>query len=101
MGELDVEHAAVSLDQRESVELSLVALIIERAEVSPVDFEALAGCWFHAHEGARGGTGHPHPPEVLAQESRGTFSRCGRPDGDGGRCDASTNARHRRADGFH
>src|SRR5579883_2099964 len=35
MGELGVEHPAVGFDQAESVELSLVALIVERAEVSP------------------------------------------------------------------
>ena len=69
MGELGVEHPAVGFDQAESLELSFVALIVERAEVPPVDFEALAGRGFHAHEGARGGTGRPHPPEVLAQET--------------------------------
>ena len=47
MGELQIQHAAVRFDQGESVELALVPGIVEYAEVSPVDLEALAGRRFH------------------------------------------------------
>jgi hypothetical protein len=43
VGELDVEHPAVGLDQAEGIELALITLVIERVEVAPVDLEALAG----------------------------------------------------------
>src|ERR1700745_4163270 len=68
MGELDKEHPAVGFDQAEGVELALVALIIERTEVAPVDLEALAGAGLHAHEGRRGRTEHAHLLQVIAQD---------------------------------
>ena len=68
VSELDVEHAAVGLDQAEGVEFALVALIIERIEVAPVDLEALAGGGFHAHEGTRSRAGGTHAPQVAAQD---------------------------------
>ena len=43
VGELDVEHPAVTLHQAEGIELPLVAGIVEGAEVAPVNFEALTG----------------------------------------------------------
>ena len=52
MGELDEEHPAVSFDQTEGIEVALVAGIVQRAEVAPVDLEALSGSGLHAHEGA-------------------------------------------------
>jgi hypothetical protein len=52
MGELDVEHSAVPLDQAEGIEVALVASVVQRAEVAPIDFEALRGAGLHAHEGA-------------------------------------------------
>src|ERR1700689_5365429 len=54
MRELDVQHAAMRIDQRKGVEFTLVAGIIERTEVSPVHFEAVAGKRFHPNEGAVG-----------------------------------------------
>src|ERR1700722_6158051 len=54
MRELDVQHAAMRIDQREGVEFALVAGIIERSEMSPVHFEAFAGERFHPYEGALG-----------------------------------------------
>ena len=52
MGKLDVEHPAVTIDQTESVELPLVAGIVQAAEVAPVDLEALSGTGLHPYEGA-------------------------------------------------
>ena len=43
VGEFDVEHPAVTLNQAEGIELPLITLIIQGAEVAPVDLEALAG----------------------------------------------------------
>ena len=68
VGELDIEHAAVGLDQAEGVELALIALIVERVKVAPVDLEALAGRGFHAHEGTRGRAGGTHAPQVAVQD---------------------------------
>ena len=52
--ELDVEHAAVRIDQREGIQFALVTGIIKRAEVSPVYFKAFAGERLHSHESALG-----------------------------------------------
>ena len=68
VGELQVQHAAVRFDQGESIEFALVAGVIEHAEVSPIDFEALAWRRFHAQKGAAGfqlGTGGVH---IFAQD---------------------------------
>jgi hypothetical protein len=56
------------IDQGECIELALVAGIIEHAEVSPIDLEALAWRWFHAQKGSVGfqlGTGGVH---MIAQD---------------------------------
>ena len=58
----------MGLDQAEGVKFALVALIIERVEVAPVDLEALAGGGFHAHEGTRSRAGGTHAPQVAAQD---------------------------------
>src|SRR5207249_4710738 len=50
--ELQKQHAAVSIDESEGIELALVAGIIQHAEVPPIDLETLAGCWLHVNEGA-------------------------------------------------
>jgi hypothetical protein len=42
----------VAFHQREEVELAFVAVIIERAEVTPIGLEPLAGDWFPAPEGS-------------------------------------------------
>ena len=68
VGELQIEHAAVRLHQCECIELALVAGIIEHAEVSPIDLEALAWRWFHAQKGSVGfqlGTDGVH---IIAQD---------------------------------
>lgn len=54
VGELQIQHPAVSLDQGEGVELALVASIIERAEVAPIDLETLTRRWLHAQKGPLG-----------------------------------------------
>ncbi len=41
--ELQVETAAVTFEQAKGVELALIALVIERVEVAPVDLKALSG----------------------------------------------------------
>src|SRR5215471_16839206 len=69
MGELRIEHAAVSFEQDEGVELALIPLIVEGAEVAPVDLEALAGSRFHAHEGAGWGRGHARAVHILPQDA--------------------------------
>ena len=53
MGELGEEHPAVSLDQAEGKEVSLVTGVVEGAKVAPVDREALRPTGLHAHESAR------------------------------------------------
>ena len=37
MSELQIEHATVSIDESEGIELALVAGIIQHAEVPPID----------------------------------------------------------------
>ena len=69
VSELDVEHAAVRVDQREGIQLAHVAGIIERAEVAPVDFEAFAGERFHAHEGAVGRELRTNLAHILPQDA--------------------------------
>ncbi len=68
VSELQIEHAAVGFDQGERVELALVAGVVERAEVPPVDFEALAGRRLHAHEGATGLGLRAGCLQVIAQD---------------------------------
>src|SRR5712691_1917210 len=53
--ELDIHHASVTFHQRESVELALIAAVVEGAEMPPVDFEAISGQRFHAHVSAARG----------------------------------------------
>src|SRR5713101_9844958 len=52
VSELQIEHAAVGFDKRERVELALIAGVVQRAEVPPIDFEALAGRGLHADKSA-------------------------------------------------
>ena len=40
VGELQIRHPAMPIDQREGIQLTLVALVVECAEVSPVHLEA-------------------------------------------------------------
>jgi hypothetical protein len=53
VSKLDIHHSAMTLDQGEGVQLAGIALVMERSEVAPVDFETIAGQGFHAHERAR------------------------------------------------
>jgi len=68
MGKLDVEHAAVTIDQTESVELPLVAGIVQGTEVAPVDLEALSGTGLHPHEGAGWMQRAPQLADVSPQD---------------------------------
>src|SRR5579872_5916260 len=51
MGKLQVQFAAVAFHQTEGIELARVAVVLQRAEVAPVDLETLSGRRFHAHVG--------------------------------------------------
>jgi hypothetical protein len=59
----------VSFNQAESIELALIALVVEHAEVTPVDFEALARRRLHAHESARWRRRPPRLLQVLSQDA--------------------------------
>src|ERR1700736_506702 len=48
---LHIHLPAVAFDQREGVELALIGLIVERAEVSPVDLKAVTRRGLDAHIG--------------------------------------------------
>ncbi len=68
VGELQIQHPAVGIDQGKSVQLALVALIVQDAEVAPIHFEAFSGRRFHADEGALGLQPRPDVVEVSAQD---------------------------------
>jgi hypothetical protein len=53
--ELDIHHAAVAFHQGEGVQLARIAGLVERAEVPPVDLEAISGRRFHADVSAARG----------------------------------------------
>ena len=55
MGELNVEFAAVAFHQAECVKLARCAGIVQRAEVAPIDVEAVARRRLHADIGSPGG----------------------------------------------
>jgi hypothetical protein len=69
VGELQVEHAAVRFDQGECIKLALVAGIIEHAEVSPINLEALAWRWLHAQKGSVGFQLRAGGMHIIAQDS--------------------------------
>ena len=73
MGELDVEHPAVSLDQTEGTKVALVASVVQGSEMAPVDLEALRGAGFHAHEGAGRMCGAPQLADVISQNGDSTL----------------------------
>ena len=52
VSELQIEHATVGFHQGEGIELALVAGIIQRAKMPPIDLETLAGRRLHADKGA-------------------------------------------------
>jgi hypothetical protein len=63
--ELDVEHPAVSIDQREGIEFARIAGVTESAEMTPVYFGALSGRRLHSDECAFGRLG-PCTAHVFA-----------------------------------
>ncbi|PYU32196.1 MAG: hypothetical protein DMG28_12270 [Acidobacteria bacterium] len=73
VGELHIERAAVTLDQAEGIELPLVALIVESAEVALVNLEALARSGLHPHEGATRVNRGSQLADVSPQEGNATF----------------------------
>ena len=73
MRELDIHHAAVSIDQGEGIQLTRIARIIERAEVAPVNLEAFPGDGFHADEGAAGLQLRTHPAYIFLEDARSAF----------------------------
>ena len=78
MRELDIQHSAVRIDQREGIELARIARVSERAEVAPIDFESFSGHRLHAHEGAAGRQLRPHFADIFLQDARvRRYSRAG------------------------
>ena len=67
VSELDVEAAAVALDQAKGVEFAAVAVVIERTEVAPVDLKAIAGRRLDAHVSAQGPVAAAQAAEISAQ----------------------------------
>src|ERR1039457_6757633 len=68
VSELQIRHPAMSIDQREGIQLTLVAFVVESAEVAPVHLEALAGLGLHTHEGALGLWLRAHVVDVVTQD---------------------------------
>ena len=71
--ELNVEHAAVRIDQGEGIELARISRVFERAEVAPVNLEAFPGNRFHADEGAAGLPLRPDLTDVFLENARSAF----------------------------
>src|SRR5437667_12640792 len=63
--ELEIHLPAVALNEAEGVQLSRVAFINKRPEVTPVDLKTLARRRLHAHEGATGFRFCPHRLQVI------------------------------------
>jgi hypothetical protein len=59
----------VRVDEREGVEFTEIALVIERSEVTPIDLEAFAGVGLHADEGAWKAQLRTRLVEVFAQNA--------------------------------
>jgi hypothetical protein len=53
VGELQIQTPAVTLDQAKRIQLALVALVVERSEVAPIDLKALARFDLDPQESAR------------------------------------------------
>ena len=72
VSELHVELAAVAFHQPKGIEFASVAVVGEDAEMTPVDFEALAGCGLHAHIGPLRLSFRTHEVQVLFQDAQTT-----------------------------
>ena len=70
--ELQILHPAVPVNESEGVELPLIALVVERFEVTPVGLEAFARLWFHTHEGSLRLQLRAYFVHVLAQNAAAT-----------------------------
>src|SRR5271167_613194 len=68
VSELDIEQATVTFDQAKGIELALVTLVVEGAEMAPIDLEALPGGRLHAHEGSAGVQRGPPLADVSPQD---------------------------------
>src|SRR5579885_3503584 len=69
VSELQVQHAAVCFHQGESVEFAFVALIVESAEVSPIDFKAFSRRRLHPQKSAIGFQLRANRADILAQDT--------------------------------
>lgn len=69
VSELQILHPAVPVDQSEGIELPLIPVVIERIEVAPIDFEAFAWLWFHAHKSSLRFLLRPYLAHVLAKNT--------------------------------
>ena len=68
VGELQIRHPAVPIDQSEGIQFALVALVVENAEMPPVHLEPFTGFWLHAHEGTLGLWLRAHLVDVRTQD---------------------------------
>jgi hypothetical protein len=69
MSELDIQRAAVRIDEGEGIQLARIARVIERAEVAPVNLEAFPGNGFHADERPAGHDFRADVPHVLSEDA--------------------------------
>jgi hypothetical protein len=72
VGELQIGHPAVSVNQGEGIQLTLIAFVAEAAEVAPIHLEAFAGFGLHAHEGPFRLRLWAHLMNVFAQDGVAT-----------------------------
>src|SRR5271169_6715833 len=70
--ELQILHPAVPVNEGEGVEFPLIALVVQRVEVTPVGLEAFARLWFHAYEGSLRLQQRAYFVHVLAQNAAAT-----------------------------
>jgi len=68
VGELHGQLAAVTFHQAEGIELARLTTVEQGAEVSPLDFEALAGRRLQAQESAAHGRVRPQGMEIILQD---------------------------------
>src|SRR5579859_389438 len=69
VSELQIEHAAVGLNQGKGIEFARVAGILQCTKVSPIDFKTLTGCGLHADKGAGRLGLRADFPQILTQDA--------------------------------
>ena len=69
VSELDIQHPAVCVDEREGIQFARVPRVTQRAEVAPVDFETLPSQRLHAHECSPGRNLWPDVAHICLQDA--------------------------------